>query len=234
MSEIIYSVVIPAYNEERSIRQLYKEIKSVMENIGPYEVLFIDDGSTDNTKQLLNELEKENKDIKYFSFQKNFGKAAAYAAGFDNAKGDIIITLDGDLQDNPKDIPALLEKLKKSDLVVGWKYRKKTDMCRKLASRIFNLLNLIFFGIKLHDINSGFRVMKKEVTENLELSDGFYRYIPVIAFKKGYRVSEVKVNNRKRLFGKSKYTTKRLVTGLLDLVMLRLRMSHLKIMKKRK
>ena len=214
------SVVIPAYNEEKSIKPLYNELKEVLEKLNKtYEVIFVDDGSTDKTLEVLEDLYKKNKNVKVITFKKNFGKAAALSAGFEHAEGKVILTMDADLQDSPTEIPRFLEKIEQGyDLVVGWKYPRKDPLTKIMLSKIFNSLVRLLTKIKLHDSDCNFRAMKKEVLDDLHLYGGLYRYIPSIAFWKGYKICEIKVQHRKRKFGKSKYGISRVFKGFFDLL----------------
>ena len=220
------SIIVPVKEEEGNVRQLYIEIKKVMNhlikefNLDSYEVIFVNDGSTDNTQQVLEDLKKTQGDkIKIIEFRKNFGKSAAYNAAFKICKGDLIFTMDGDLQDHPFDIPKFIEKIQEgNDVVIGWKHKRKDPISKKLASKLFNLILRRSTKLKLHDSDNGYRCMKKEVLPHLNLYGGLYRYIPVFASSKGFKVDEVKVNHRKRTSGKSKYGVSRLFGGFFDLI----------------
>jgi glycosyltransferase involved in cell wall biosynthesis len=218
------SFVIPVYNEERNVRELYYSIKKVLaplidKKVKDYEVIFVNDGSTDRTLDELTSLKNTEKSIVIIDFRKNFGKSEAYKAGFAVSKGDLIFTLDGDLQDNPDDIPKFLDKISEGyDIVIGWKYNRKDPITKTFPSKIFNKILRKSTGLRLHDIDNGFRCMKKEVITYLDLYEGQYRYIPVFANLKGFKVSEVPVNHRPRIHGKSKYGFSRLFTGLFDLM----------------
>jgi len=215
------SVVIPAYNEEKSIPELYYELSTVLETLEkPYEIIFVDDGSTDSTFNLLEDIHDRDKKVKVVRFRRNFGKSNALSQGFRHAEGDIIITMDADLQDDPQEIPKFLEELKKGEheLVVGWKFNRKDPLTKRIPSKIFNSLVRRFTGIKIHDSNCCFKAYKKEVVRDINLYGELHRYIPTLAHWKGYRVVEIKVNHRPRLHGKSKYGFLRLVNGMLDLI----------------
>jgi len=222
------SVVIPAYNEEKNIIHLHRELKEALDNLNKdYEIIFVDDGSTDNTFEVLKKLHKENKNIKIIQFQKNFKKAAALSAGFKEAEGRIVITMDADLQDDPKEIPKLLARLYGGlDVVVGWKYKRKDPISKRLTSSIFNLLIRLFMKIRIHDSDCNFRVMRRETLENLQIYSGLYRYIPAILFYQGFKIGEVKVTHRPRKFGKSKYGMMRLFTGFFDLITVKFLLSY--------
>lgn len=213
------SVVIPAYNERGNIIPLYDELKKVLEDIGNYEIIFVDDGSTDGTYDDLKEVHKKGK-VKIIKFKRNFGKAAAMAAGLEETTGDIIITMDADLQDNPEEISAFIKKHDGEDLdmIIGWKYPRLDPLSKTVPSKIFNFLIRRSTGLKLHDCDNGFRLFDKEVKEHLTLYGGLYRYIPIIAHSKGFKVGEVKVKHRKRTRGKSKFKFTRLFKGFFDLL----------------
>jgi len=213
-------IIIPAYNEEKNISLLYSSIKKSISGIlqdYSYEIIFVDDGSTDRTFDEIKKVSEKDKNVHGISFQKNFKKSAAYMAAFKQARGDIIITMDADLQDDPKEIPRFIKSLETSDLVIGWKYPRYDPIYKTFPSKIFNRITYKMYGTKLHDSDCGYRAMKSEVAKNLNLYGDNYRFIPALASKMGYRVSEIKVQHHKRRFGKSKYGGGRFVTGLLDI-----------------
>lgn len=215
------SVVVPVYNEEQNILPLYIELKGILDKLKrSYEIIFVDDGSRDNTLHQIKSLSSKDKKVKFISFMRNFQKAAAYMAGFEKAQGKLIFTMDGDLQDDPNEIPKFLQKMHEtnSDLVVGWKYNRLDSLAKTIPSKVFNFLVYYLTGVKLHDTDCGYRLMKKEVAKNLQLYGGLYRFIPVLARKMGYKISEVKVNHRKRSFGQTKYGFSRLFKGSFDLI----------------
>ena len=219
-----YSVVISAYNEVESVEELYHELISVIQPLGePFEILFVDDGSTDGTGERIAELERRDRRVRLIRFVRNFGKSAAYSAAFRAVQGDIVVTLDGDLQDDPAEVPKLLSKLGEgNDLVVGWKMQRLEHEPRKtIPSRVFNALLRWTFGLDLRDSNSGFRAMHRAVAQSLHLYGDMYRFIPQLAFSKGFRVTEEGVSHRKRKYGESKYGPRRFWTGLLDLLTVR-------------
>jgi glycosyltransferase involved in cell wall biosynthesis len=219
-----YSVVIPAYNEVDSVEELYEELIAVLDpRQVSFEILFADDGSTDGTGEKLAEIQRRDARVRVLRFARNVAKSAVYTAAFRAARGDVVITLDADLQDDPHEIPKLLETLEKgNDLVVGWKMRRfENEPGKTIPSRLFNALVHRTFGIKLRDSNSGFRVMRSSVARSLELYGDMYRFIPQLAFVKGFRVAEEGVSHRKRKYGESKYGPKRFWTGLLDLLTVR-------------
>lgn len=214
------SVVVPAYNEEKNISLLYRELREILDKLNKdYEIIFIDDGSTDKTFEELKSLYKKDKKIRVIRFQKNFGKAAALSAGWHLAMGKFIIQLDADLQDDPKEIPRFLEKINRGyDLVSGWKFKRYDPITKTIPSKIFNWLTAKIIGVKLHDSNCGFKCYKKEVIQKIHIYGELHRYIPALVFWKGFRIGEIKVNHRPRKFGKSKYGFTRLFKGFLDLI----------------
>lgn len=214
------SLILPVYNENRSLRQLYEEIITVVGGLSlNYEIIFIDDGSTDGSSEVLGDLESKDKKISVVKLNHHLGKTAALGAGFRQAKGDIIITMDSDLQDDPKDIPYLIQRVKEGyDLVCGWRWHRKGDMIKGILSKIFNIAVCSIAGIKLHDINCGIKAFKKEVANYIKLYSGLHRYIPVLAYLKGYKVTEIKVNHRPRKYGRSKYGINRYLIAGIDLI----------------
>lgn len=219
------SVVIPAYNERDSLEQLSREISDVLHDLNlTYEIIVVDDGSTDGTDQEVRRLSALESRIRLITLARNFGKSTAYMAGFRNIRGRIVVTLDADLQDDPAEIPHLLSQMHddQCDLVTGWKQgRIENEPTKALPSKLFNYLTAVLFRVYLHDMNCGFRVMRAEVAKSLHLYGHQYRFIPQLAHVKGYKVSEAPVNHRKRRFGVSKYGPTRFWTGLLDLITVR-------------
>ncbi len=217
------SFVIPAYNEEESLPKLYEQI---MNNLKPciseglakdYEILFIDDGSSDNTASVMKELSEKDNNVRYILFRKNFGKSIALQTAFKNVEGDIIITMDADLQDDPCEIRNFLMKIDEGyDMVVGWKHNRLDPMEKKLPSKLFNKVTSASSGIKLHDFDCGYKAMTRAVTDSLDLYGQLHRYIPVLAYRKGFRITEIPVHHNKRQFGKSKYGMERYLQGLFD------------------
>ena len=214
------SVVIPAYNEEGNVEQLYKELRTVLGKLRKnYELIFIDDGSSDSTLDKLRSLRKKDKKVKVISFQRNFGKAAALTAGFKHANGKLIFTMDADLQDDPAEIPSFITKINDGyDLVSGWKYRRRDPLTKKIPSKFFNWLTAKTTGVNIHDSNCGFKCYRKEVLDKVHIYGELHRYIPALAHWKGFGVGEVRVNHRPRTSGKSKYGFTRLFKGFLDLI----------------
>jgi len=212
------SVVIPIFNEEESIEELAECIIANLSGLKvSFELIFIDDGSTDNSMMVLSNLFSRYSFIKIYKCRKNFGKANALNVGFKYCSGEIIITMDGDLQDDPYEIPKLLKKLEEGyDLVSGWKINRKDPWHKTLPSKIFNFVTSLFAGIKLHDFNCGFKAYKRQVIKNINLYGELHRYIPAIAHWKGFKVTEIGVKHHQRKYGKSKYGIERFLRGFLD------------------
>lgn len=211
------TIIVPVYNEEQSIEPLAKEIVSECSFLLDWEIIFIDDGSTDDSQNILNSLSSSDSRIKVLSLNRNLGKSIALAEGFSHAQYENIITMDGDLQDDPKEIRGMLSKLDEGyDLVSGWKRDRKDPLSKRVWSKIFNFITSLITGIRLHDFNCGIKAYKKKSVLGLDLYGGMHRYIPVILHNKGFKVSEIVVNHRKREFGDSKYGKSRIVHGFFD------------------
>ena len=212
------SVIIPLFNEEESLNELFLEIKNNVLDYD-YEVIFIDDGSTDNSWDILLDLCNKDERIKIVKFYCNFGKAEALSEGFSLAKGDYIITMDADLQDNPNEIKAIIDKIDEGwDLVSGWKKKRKDPINKTLPSKLFNFVTGFFTGLKLHDYNCGLKGYRKKVIKSLDLYGGLHRYIPAIALQNGCKITEIEVNHRSRKYGNTKYGGKRFFHGFFDLI----------------
>jgi glycosyltransferase involved in cell wall biosynthesis len=215
------SVVVPLYNEAESLAALHAElVRSIESNgLGPSEILFVDDGSRDGSWDVIRKLAASDPRVRGIRFRRNFGKAAALTAGFRSAKGSTIFTLDGDLQDDPAEIPRFLAKLDEGyEVVSGWK-RTRHDPWHKVGpSRVFNRLVSGLTGCQLHDHNCGFKAYRREVLDEVTLYGELHRFVPVLAFERGFKVSEIVVNHRPRKFGHSKYGIARFIKGLLDLL----------------
>ncbi|MCX8030716.1 MAG: glycosyltransferase family 2 protein [Thermodesulfovibrionales bacterium] len=215
------SVVIPLYNEEENIEILHNRLKEVLDKLGvEYEILYVDDGSQDMTLDILEKIQKKDSDkVVVLSLRRNFGQTAAFAAGFDLSRGDIIITMDGDLQNDPNDIPRLLEAIKGYDLVSGWrKNRKDPFLSRRLPSKIANWLISKVTGVRLHDYGCSLKAYRREVIKNLRLYGEMHRFIPALASWYGVRINEIETTHHPRLHGKSKYGISRTIKVLLDLL----------------
>jgi glycosyltransferase involved in cell wall biosynthesis len=216
----VISVVVPVHNEERSVALLLDELDSALQPLGtPWEAIFVDDGSTDGSYAALTRIHAARDDVTVVRLRRNFGKAAALAAGFAQAGGDVIVTIDGDLQDDPAEIPRLLVKLEEGfDLVSGWKTRRRDPLRRRLLSRVFNSVTRLVSGVRLHDMNSGLKAYRAEVVRGLRLYGELHRFIPVLAHHRGYRIAELPVNHRPREHGRSRYGLERYLRGFLDLL----------------
>jgi glycosyltransferase involved in cell wall biosynthesis len=214
------SVVIPLYNEEENIQLLHERLRKALDPLNQeYEILFVDDGSTDRTLSLLEKIQADDKRLVVLSLRRNFGQTAAFAAGFDFARGDIVVTMDGDLQNDPTDIPKLLEMIKDNDLVSGWrKKRKDPFFTRRFPSIIANWLISKVTGVKLHDYGCSLKAYRREVIKNLKLYGEMHRFIPAVASWYGVRVAEVETVHHPRLRGKSKYGISRTLKVVLDLI----------------
>ncbi|MDR2345822.1 MAG: glycosyltransferase family 2 protein [Planctomycetaceae bacterium] len=214
------SIVIPVYNESESLTQLHKEISEVVEsNQYAAEIIFIDDGSKDQSWQVIKNLVQADTRIRGIRFRRNFGKAAALNAGFEAASGEIVITLDADLQDNPHEIPAFIDQMQSEnlDVISGWKQVRHDPWHKVIPSRFFNAMVSYMTGVKLHDHNCGMKCYKREIFNEVILYGELHRFVPVLASAKGYRVGEKVVEHRARQFGYSKYGFTRFVKGFLDL-----------------
>lgn len=214
------SVVIPLYNENESLRELADGLKRVLTPIAPrWEVFFIDDGSTDGSFQTLHELYKTDKRFKVIRFRRNCGKSAALSVGFRHARGEYVVTMDADLQDDPEEIPRLIEKVKSGvDLVSGWKKRRKDPLNKTLPSKFFNFVTGKLSGIKIHDFNCGLKGYKGDVIKSVQLYGEMHRYIPVLAKMAGFTVAEIPVTHHARKYGRTKFGASRFFKGFLDLL----------------
>ncbi len=223
------SVIIPIFNEEENIRPLFSELKEVLDSLGSeYEIVFIDDGSTDSSLALLEKISGECEHVVVVSFRKNFGQTAAMAAGFDYATGDVIVTMDGDMQNDPHDIPKLLTSMEQGyDLVSGWRFdRKDRFFSRRLPSMIANKIISVVTGVHLHDYGCTLKSFRREITDGLRLYGEMHRFIPAIASGMGSRITEIKVNHRPRRFGTSKYGISRTIRVILDLITVKFLLSY--------
>ena len=214
------SVVIPLYNEEENVQLLHERLKNALDPLNQeYELLFVDDGSTDRTLPILEEIQAQDNKVVVLSLRRNFGQTAAFAAGFDFSRGDVVVTMDGDLQNDPSDIPKRLELIKESDLVSGWrKKRKDPFFSRRLPSMMANWLISKVTGVKLHDYGCSLKAYRRDVIKNLKLYGEMHRFIPAVASWYGVRVAEVETVHHPRMRGKSKYGISRTVKVVLDLI----------------
>jgi len=218
------SVVIPVYNEEENIPELYRELKEVLEKLPyRYEIIFVDDGSTDRTYEILQKLAEEDPHVKVIRFRRNYGQTAAMYAGFQYAEGDVVVTMDGDLQNDPRDIPRLLEKIEEGyDIVSGWrKNRKDPFLSRILPSKIANWIISKVTGVKLHDYGCTLKAYRKEVAKNFRLYGDMHRFLPAVAKSFGAKITEIVVNHRPRKYGRSKYGIGRTVRVILDIFLVK-------------
>jgi glycosyltransferase involved in cell wall biosynthesis len=218
--ELQISFVIPVFNEEGNLKELQSRITEVMDKQPEtYEVVYIDDGSSDSSLQILTDLQQDDHHIRVIQLRRNFGKAAAYSAGFDNARGEIVITLDADLQDDPDEIPLFVEKINEGvDMVVGWRYSRKAGLDKTLPSKIFNKVVSLVTQIPLHDFNCPYKAYRREVFDEVSIRGELHRYIPVLAHARGFSLTEIRIENKPRFSGKSKYGAERYIRGMLDLI----------------
>jgi len=222
------SIVVPLLNEEESLPELFSQITETMKQwqkahpkaSALYEIIFVDDGSTDGSYAFIQQLHKMHPAVvRAIRFRKNFGKSAALTAAFHIARGELVITMDADLQDDPKEIPALIEALGDSyDLVSGWKKKRRDSIIFTLPSKLANAVTSMLTGLKIHDLNCGLKIYRKDVVKELKLYGDLYRYIPILAHQAGFRVGEKAVEHRPRKFGYSKYTVGKFYRGFLDLI----------------
>jgi len=223
------SVVIPIYNEEENVTLLYDELTEVMKSMAcSYEILFVDDGSTDSTLSILQSMQAADQRIVVVKFRRNFGQTAAMSAGFDYSSGDVIITMDGDLQNDPRDIPRFIQKVEEGfDVVTGWRHdRKDAFLNRRLPSIIANKIISWTTGVALHDYGCTLKAFRKEVIKNIHLYGEMHRFIPAIASGMGISFTEIKVNHRARQFGTSKYGISRTIRVVLDLITVKFLLSY--------
>jgi len=216
----VISVVVPVRDEERTVEPLYDELAAALGELGePWEVVYVDDGSRDGTQAALARLHESSSNVRVVRMRRNAGKATALDAGFAVLEGDVVVTIDGDLQDDPAEIPRLLEKLDEGyDLVSGWKARRNDPFARRAFSRVFNSVTGWLSGVHLHDMNCGLKAMRVEVARNIDLYGELHRFVPVLAHDLGFRVTELPVNHRPREHGRSRYGFERYARGFLDLL----------------
>ncbi len=215
---MLVSFVIPVYNEAESLRLL---TEGIVTHTRPHdlEIVFVDDGSTDDSLAVIKALAAELPAVRYLAFRRNFGKSAALDAGFRAAQGDVVITMDADLQDDPEEIPQFLARLDEGlDLVSGWKRKRHDPASKTVPSRVFNWLTRRISGVSLHDFNCGFKAYRREVVDELDVYGEMHRFMPVLAAWRGFRVGELPVRHHARRFGRSKFGVERILRGLLDLI----------------
>ena len=219
-SKLDLSIIIPVLDELGSLPDLYQKLTEVLQQINrEYEIIFVDDGSSDGSAELCRSLVESDPRVTFIELRRNFGKATALQAGFQAAKGAIIITMDADLQDDPVEIPRFLEALEENvDLVSGWKKNRQDPLTKTLPSKFFNWVTSILTGIRLRDFNCGFKAYRREVVQSLDLYGELHRYIPVLAHASGFRTVEIPVNHHPRSYGRSKYSFERFLRGAFDLV----------------
>jgi dolichol-phosphate mannosyltransferase len=216
----VISVVVPVRDEERTVEPLYEEVSRALGRLDePWEIVYVDDGSRDGTHAALLQLHESTSNVRVVTMRRNAGKAAALDAGFAVVEGDVVVTMDGDLQDDPAEIPQLLAKLDEGyDLVSGWKTRRNDPFARRAFSRVFNTVTGWLSGVHLHDMNCGLKAMRVEVARNIDLYGELHRFVPVLAHDLGFRVTELGVNHRPREHGRSRYGFERYARGFLDLL----------------
>jgi len=212
------SIIVPVLNEEGSLDKFYKETTKSLNEYSNWEIIFIDDGSDDESYNIMRKIADNDSSVSIIQFFKNFGKADALSEGFKKANGDIIITIDADLQDNPAEIPRLIAKIQEGwDVVSGWKKDRKDPASKRIPSKLFNLVTRFLTGIKIHDFNCGLKAYRRKVVKSIDIYGGLHRYIPAIAGQKGFSITEIAVNHRPREFGETKYGGNRLFHGFFDL-----------------
>jgi len=212
------SIIVPVLDEEENLIPLVEEIKSNLPETS-YEIIFIDDGSSDNSLQIMMDLKESENNVRVIKHRRNFGKAVALKTGFAAAKGQISITMDGDLQDNPAEIPRFIEEIEKGyDIVCGWREKRRDNIFKRWPSKIYNRLVRLMCGIKIHDMNCGFKAYDTDLAKSLNLFGDMHRYTPVLGKMNGAKITEIAIHHRPRLHGKSKYGSKRLLRGLFDLI----------------
>jgi len=220
MAKYMISIVIPVFNENESALHFYDELKKSLEGMRmKCEIIFIDDGSRDNSLDILKKLKEKDQRISVFSFRNNLGKAEALTLGFQKAKGDYIVTLDADLQDKPKEISKLLKEMKQgnSDVVCGWRRNRKDSIEKIISSKFFNFIASVFWGLKLHDYNCGLKLYSKDAAKSLNLYGGMHRFIPLLVHDQGFSVTEVAIEHDERKYGKSKYGFSKIWKDLPDI-----------------
>jgi glycosyltransferase involved in cell wall biosynthesis len=222
MARCAVSIVVPSLNEAESLPELAKRIEATLGDRGlqeDYEVIFVDDGSTDDSWKVMCALNRDDPRVRGLRLRSNFGKAMALTTGFAEARGEIVLMMDADLQDDPADLPAFIEKIRSGlDVVVGWKVKRQDPLSRRVASRIFNGTVGYFTRVRLHDMNCGFKAYRREVIETIPVYGDLFRFIPALAASEGFKVAEVPVNHHARAHGRSRYGLERITRGFFDLL----------------
>ena len=212
------SIIVPVLNEEGSLEIFYTETSKVLREYSDWEMIFVDDGSDDESFNIIRGITEKDSHVTLIQFFKNFGKADALSEGFNQANGDVVITIDADLQDDPAEIPRLVAKIQEGwDVVSGWKKDRKDPASKRIPSKLFNLVTRIFTGIKIHDFNCGLKAYRRKVVKAIDVYGGLHRYIPALAGQKGFSVTEIEVNHRPREYGETKYGGNRFFHGFFDL-----------------
>lgn len=222
--KVDFSAVIPVYNEIESLPELVTQLDDVFRSQKKsYEIVFVDDGSNDGSLEWIQKLSREKKNIRFFSFRKNMGKANALSLGFERAEGNYILTLDADLQDDPTNLPLMLKTMNEGnfDMVSGWRKNRRDSLLKTISSKMFNRVAVpLLFKLDLHDLNCGLKLYKKELVKEIKIYGGMHRFIPVIASELGFKVGEVPIVHHARKYGKSKYKPTKILTDIPDLLTL--------------
>lgn len=213
-------MIIPLLNEEESLKELHQQLRTVLNRVNSrYELIFVDDGSTDRSFQVLRDLKRNDNRIKIIRFRRNYGKSAALSVGFEKSQGNVVITMDADLQDDPNEIPSLIKRLNDGyDVVSGWKKVRRDPITKTVPSRFFNLVTRLMTGIRIHDFNCGLKAYRKDVVKTVRVYGELHRYIPALAHWEGFKVGEMIVQHRARKYGKTKFGLGRFWKGFLDLL----------------
>ena len=219
-SAVDLSILIPLYNERESIRELASEITESLGKLSiSYEIIFVDDGSRDGSFEEIKTLASTDSRVIGIRFRRNYGKSAALSEGFEISRGNIVVTMDADLQDDPAELPAMIEKLNEGyDVISGWKKNRKDPLTKKIPSRLFNFVTRLMSGVRIHDFNCGLKIYKADVVKTVRVYGELHRYIPVLAKWAGFRVGELVVNHRSRKYGSTKFGASRFFKGFLDLL----------------
>ena len=214
------SVVVPLFNEEESLKELHQQLRTALSRVSHrYEIIFVDDGSTDRSFDVLRGLKRFDHRIRIIRFRRNYGKSAALSVGFQQAEGNTVITMDADLQDDPVEIPSFVKRINEGfDLVSGWKKVRRDPITKTIPSRFFNFVTSLMTGIRIHDFNCGFKAYKKDVVKTVRVYGELHRYVPALAHWEGFRVGEMVVHHRPRKYGKTKFGIGRFWKGFLDLL----------------